>query len=107
MAKTRVDRQAHSFGDLTCVFLDVTGPSSYLADGQAIAIADLGFRYIHYASSGASDNGDQFTAISHLGNTGFPVTSVNLQWFVASTGSEVANAVDLSARTVRVMIIGR
>lgn len=107
MAVTRVDRQAHSFGDLTCAFYDITGPASYLADGQSVTIQDLGLRYIHFASSGGSDNGDQFTAVSHLGNTGFPVTSIKVAWFVNTTGAEVANAVDLSARTVRVMVIGR
>ncbi len=107
MAITRVERQAHSFGDLNAAFYDITGPASYAADGQSITAADLGLKYIHFASSGGSDDGAQFTATSHLGNAGFPVTTVKIAWFVVGTGAEVANGVDLSARTVRVLVIGR
>ena len=107
MAISKVERATHTFGDLSAAFYDITGPASYAADGQSVTAADLGLKYIHFASSGGSDNGDQFTAVSHLGNAGFPVTTVKIAWFVMSTGAEVANAVDLSARTVRVLVIGR
>lgn len=107
MAITRVDRVNHSFGDLQAIFYDITGPASYAADGQSVTVADLGLKYIHFASSGGSDNGDQFTATSHLGNAGFPVTAIKVAWFVVGTGAEVANGVDLSARTVRLLVIGR
>lgn len=106
MAITRVG-SAHALGDLQAAFYDITGPSSYLADGQSVTVADLGLKYIHFASSGGSDNGDQFTAVSHLGNAGFPVTTIKVAYFVNTTGAEVANAVDLSARTVRLFVVGR
>lgn len=105
MATTLVEKLVNVNGELREVYADVDGPASYLADGAVLTAAELGLRQIHHASAGASDNGDQFCAVAHL--TKGPVTSVLVQWYVNTTGAEVANAVNLSARFVRVRVTGR
>lgn len=105
MAIDIAEKLRNTAGVLQELYVDLDGPSSYLADGQSLTAADLGLRRILFASAGASDNGDQFCAVSHGSHSS--VTSVKVQWFVSSTGAEVANAVDLSGRFVRVRVIGR
>lgn len=104
MAATIVNKLSNTAGVLREVYVDLDGPSSYAADGQVLNAADVGFRQIFHASAGGSDNGDQFCAVGHA--TKGPVTSVKVAWFVMSTGAEVANGVDLSARFVRVRVVG-
>lgn len=105
MALDIVEKLRNPAGTLTELYVDVPGPAVYAADGQALTASDLGLRKILHASAGASDNGDQFCAVSHTSHSS--VTSVNVQWFVSSTGAEVANGVDLSGRFVRVRVVGR
>jgi len=104
MAVTVVDKLRNAVGSLTEVYVDLDGPASYLADGQELLASDLGLKWIHFASSGGSDNGDQFTAVGHAAKG--PVRSVKVAWFVSSTGAEVADEVDLSGRFVRVRVLG-
>lgn len=92
-------------GILKECYIDLDGPNPYAADGQTLNASDLGFKQIHHASAGGSDNGDQFCAVSHTAHG--PVPSVKVAWFVMSTGAEVANGVDLSGRFVRVRVVGR
>jgi hypothetical protein len=105
MALDIAEKLRNPVGTLTEVYVDVTGPASYLADGQTLLASDLGLRKILHASAGASDDGAQFCAVSHA--THSSVDSVKIQWFVVGTGAEVADAVDLSDRFVRVRVIGR
>jgi len=104
MAVTVVNKLQNTVGVLSEKYVDLDGPSSYAADGQTLNASDLGFKYILHASAGGSDNGDQFCAVGHASKG--PVTSVKVAWFVMSTGAEVANGVDLSARFTRVRVIG-
>lgn len=104
MAQTIVNKLKNPVGMLKEVYVDVDGPSSYVADGQTINASDLGFSYILHASAGGSDNGDQFCAVGHASKGA--VKSVKVAWFVMSTGAEVANGVDLSGRFVRVRVVG-
>lgn len=105
MAVTVVEKLRNPVGILQEFYVDVDGPSSYAADGQALSASDLGLKLIHFASAGGSDNGDQFCAVGHASKG--PVTTVKVAWFVNSTGAEVANGVDLSGRFVRVRVVGR
>ena len=105
MAIAIVEKLRNAVGSLTEVIIDLDGPSSYLADGQALNASDLGLRYILCAVAGGSDNGDQFCAVGHASKGS--VKSVKVAWFVNTTGAEVANGVDLSARFVRVRVVGR
>lgn len=105
MAITVVEKLIDAEGSLRKTIIDLDGPASYLADGQTLTATDFGFRQILWAGAGASDNGDQFCAVNHTPKG--TVKSVRVQWFVSSTGAEVADAVDLSARFVRVIVIGR
>lgn len=105
MAATIVDKLINTDGALKEIFVDLDGPSSYAADGQAVVASDLGLRWIYGVSAGGSDNGDQFCAAACASKG--PVTTFKVAWFVNTTGAEVANGVDLSARFVRVRIAGR
>lgn len=104
MAATIVGKLRNPAGALTELYVDLDGPSSYVADGQSLTAQDLGLRWIYHASAGGSDNGDQFCAVGHASKG--PVTSVKVAWFVMSTGAEVANGVDLSGRFTRVRVVG-
>lgn len=104
MAATIVSKLRNPAGTLTELYVDLDGPASYLADGQSLTAQDLGLRWILHASAGGSDNGDQFCAVGHAAKGA--VTSVKVAWFVSSTGAEVADEQDLSARFTRVRVVG-
>jgi len=92
----------------------LTGPTSYTTittgspptGGQTILASQFGMKYIESVSCSVSDDG-QYTAFwtpasaSHNG-----VTSGILGW-TSFGGSELGGATNLSARTVRVTVIGR
>ena len=105
MAVILVEKLVNPAGSLREVYVDLDGPASYAADGQTLNASDVGFKHILFASAGGSDNGDQFCAVGHASKG--TNTAVKVAWFVSSTGAEVANAVDLSARFVRVRVVGR
>lgn len=103
-------------GDSLWSITDITGPASYTqvttgtppTGGQLVTAADFGLQSIDWVGVMASDNGQySVAAIPAPFNLGNPLASVALQWSVAATGAQVAAAVNLSARTVRLLAIGR
>lgn len=106
MAITRVENLFNKVGELNQVFFDLDGPASYLAGGQTVNASDLGLRYIHHVVAGLSDNGAHHCSAGQS-TKGTATTAIKVAWLLNSTGVEVANAVDLSGRFVRVVIYGR
>lgn len=112
MATTKVENLSNPVGELIQVFADIDGLASYTAGGQVVNAQDVGLKQILFAVAGASDNAGHDIAVLHatkgtlVGAT--PAGgSVKLVWTVIGTGAEVAGAVNLSARFVRVGFWGR
>jgi hypothetical protein len=118
---TQVLSQSENFpkvpGDQPWSVVDVAGPSSYTAitpadpivtGGQQLAQSVFGLNTnIVFACSMGSDNGQYTVNVYHKTFVpGQPTTGgLVLQWIVAATGAEASG--DLSARTVRLLVIGR
>lgn len=99
------------FGNRPVSMLKHAGPASYArlvvgtppTGGDVIAAPAFGLKFINGCfCDGISDDGQYGVAVSNNPN----LLQVELRWFVLSTGTEVANAVNLSARTVRLFAIG-
>lgn len=96
---------------------DVTGPSSYTqislssgaapSGGQTVSARHFGLSALERVEAGRSDDG-MYQVIAYLTPFNKNGTSPGcvLQWIVASTGAQVAAAVNLSARTVRLYAQG-
>jgi hypothetical protein len=127
MASSKVlDGYPQSWGDKRVSVFYHTGPVLYVpvvvatpvTTGDPVTDVEAGLRYIEYLYGGVSDNGQyrveaipgggnpsQAQGAGQGGTVGAPQRTWRLRWFVVSTGVEAA-AVDLSARTVRLMAIG-
>lgn len=93
----------------------ITGPASYTqvtngtpaTGGQLVTAADFGLVSIESVfSQGMSDNGQYAVQAIHSPNPAYGTPSVRLRWLTAATGAEVAGAVNLSGRTVRLAAVG-
>jgi hypothetical protein len=104
MANTDVDAKLVAVGPYNEVMKDHDGPASYPTGGEVITAISLGLKQIFSVVASGSDNGAQFTCVRFATKKG--VTSFKLLWFVNTTGAEVANAVDLSARFCRLLVKG-
>lgn len=103
-----------SFGSKRAQVALVVGPASYTqvttgappTGGQIIRASDYGLKFIDMAWAAVSDDGQYevvltpATAIATAQQTWIAI------WKVAHTGAEATGATNLSARTVRVFLIG-
>lgn len=105
-------------GNLPWTVADIVGPTSYTqvvngtppTGGQAVSLSALGLPVsVIWAQTTGSDDGqyDCVVLMSPFNSLAGSLTGIILKWIVAATGAEVGAAVNLSARTVRVMAIGR
>lgn len=100
------------------IIVDHDGPASYnntgtgLTSGETINASDFGLGGIELiqADSISSDGVNTVypTIInqSTSGPQGNAVPTATLRWFVTATGAEVANAVNLSGKSIRLQIRG-
>ena len=80
-----------------------TGPASYATGGDAIAAVDVGLSDIRSLRLGiAADASNANPRLIRLNAAG-----TKIMWFVPNTGSEVANATDLSGFTAQISVEGR
>lgn len=103
-------------GDAPWSVVDVEGPASYAqivtgaiaTGGQLLTAGDFGLQSFDWVGAMGSDNG-QYSVVAFPApfNAGAPMASVRLQWNIAATGAQAAAAANLSARTVRLLAIGR
>lgn len=106
-------------GDKRASVIVVTGPNPYApivvatppTGGQLIQAAAFGLKAIDWVQSMGSDNG-QFDVVCYSANGnpvstfgGLPCTAIRIQWLIAATGVE-AGAVNLAARTVKILAVG-
>lgn len=110
--KAPVAGYAQNWGTKQVVVAEVAGPSSYLAGGQSIAATDLGWGGFDFLmASMLSYSGTYFARIQPNAIDAAPsaqkpaLTSVQMLWYVVATGSQVADAVDLSTEIIRIMAI--
>jgi hypothetical protein len=94
--------------------IEKTGPASYTqvttgsppTGGQSVTAAEFGMKSIDFIEACMSDDG-QFIAFASPAIAGVsPSATWVLLWMVSHTGLEVAGAVNLSARTIRLRAIG-
>jgi len=98
------------------VVFDHDGPASYnntgtpLTSGETINATDLGAGGIDYCETDSlSSDGLNYAYVMILsqstsGNWGNIVQSIVIRWFVVATGAEVANAVNLSTKSIRIRL---
>lgn len=106
---------AGGFGDRYVSVIDHPGPASYtqvttgpLAGGDVVTAAEFGLKsFSHVGVMGLSNDGvNEVLACPAVSSKG-EITTVTLEWFVAATRAQVAGAVNLTAKTVRLFAIGR
>lgn len=92
------------------IVVDIDGPASYnntgtyATSGQVLTAAELGVGGIDTILPSQSSNGLNEIAVSFTAKGGAQ-PSVAIHWIVTATGVEVANAVNLSATFIRVLVI--
>jgi hypothetical protein len=79
-------------------FVVYTGPATYVAGGDSLLPADVGFSNIDYVEAGLAWNGTAVRLVV------YDYTNQKLIWYVPNTGSEASG--DLSAFTLRIVIFG-
>lgn len=83
---------------------DYTGPSSYVQGGDTIDPHIFGFPNTILTLIGSADQTNAYIAVPRPLFNG--TTAWQLVWRTASTGAEVAAAVNLSTFTVRLSAVG-
>ena len=114
-----IDGFPQSWGAKVVGLARVTGPASYATytapstGGQDVqALGACGVKIIDFAIGGVSDSGlyraevVQIEASTVQGRS-LGASQMVLKWWVVATNAAVANAVDLSAETVSILVIGR
>lgn len=105
--------QPQSLGEVFLASRTLVGPASYNNTGVAATSgALLSATFFGLLSSikflepeDTSANGLNFVRAFRIGN-GVSANTVRVRWFVLATGVEVANAVNLSADSIRLLAIG-
>ena len=94
-----------TFGGLFWAPLDYSGPASYVQGGDSISPPSFGFNSTIWALVGSVDHTNTYRIEARPLNNG--VTQWQLVWIVMATGVEVADAVNLSTYTVRLVAHGQ
>lgn len=103
-----------SFGSKRAQIALLAGPASYTqvtvasppTGGQLLKATNYGLKFIDFAIGGVSDDGQYEVVLTPAGAGSISPGAWTAIWKVAHTGAEVTGATDLSARTVRVFLIG-
>lgn len=103
-----------SFGSKRAQIALLTGPASYTqvsvatppTGGQSLKATDFGLKFIDFAIGGVSDDGQYEVVLTPAGAGVISPGTWTAIWKVAHTGAEVTGTTNLSARTVRVFLIG-
>jgi hypothetical protein len=82
-----------------------TGPASYATGGDPVVPANVRMGKVFAIGGGIAAT---VAGTSYLLRLSGPASATQtIQWFVAATGAEVANAVDLSGATAQLEFIGQ
>ncbi len=96
--------QPSPIGELFMSMADILGPASYTTGGFAVSPQAFGLQSFKDAIGACTVSGTY--QVESRSISGPAATTIKLIWIVVSTGAEVANAVNLSAETVRIIGIG-
>ena len=98
--------QPQSLGEVFLAVQPISGPVSYAnPGGQVVSARAFGLLSARFVVAEDLDN--TFTYYVRVLQSGKGGTATfTLHWYVVATNAEVANAVNLSASSVRVMVIG-
>ncbi len=85
----------------------VTGPTSYTTGGVLVSAQLFGLLSTvrFWMPETLTKSGTYFVKVLRTG-TGVTASVALFKWYVQSSGAEVTNATNLSAETIRVMVIG-
>lgn len=108
-----LDGYEQLFGSKKAMVAELVGPASYLAGGQTVTAAQLGWGgFDHAVAQGFSLSGTFYGKVQLLPLDPTPseflgaAQSFKMVWYVTSTNAQVADAVDLSAEVMRFFAIG-
>lgn len=95
--------------------VNIVGPSSYTqistgsppTGGQVVKATDIGMQQIEFCFGGTSDDGQYGVEPILDGNPAGGASQMRLAWYVLNTGAQVSGATNLSARTMRLFVLGR
>lgn len=104
MANTGIKDARDTWGIRFAHTIDHDGPASYTTGGETIPASVFGFKFIAAVIAHGSDNSAHVCVPVFTGKGA--KTSFKLMWILTG-GLEVANAVNLSARFVRLTVYGR
>lgn len=82
----------------------IDGLASYTTGGQLVNASQFGLKFIEHMDVSGSDNAGHTCSARFTGKG--PQATAKIVWIVVGTGVEVANAVNLSARSIRVRVQG-
>lgn len=108
MADTYLPGFESVWGANKVMVMDHYGPASYATGGETWTLSGLNWGgVLMFNAMGEDFSGTYFMRIIPQNTpAGVPFTTVKIQWFVVSTGAEVANATNLSTFAVRSILIG-
>lgn len=113
MANKQLDGYMNQVGDKLEVIVDHDGPASYAnptpftANGEVINASDFGLGAFEVVDPMGLSSDQLNTVLCVVGDgSGKAATTCRIHWFVQSTGAEVANAVNLSGKSIRLQIRG-
>ena len=89
----------------TLLTVDHTGPSSYQTGGESISSSVVGIDVFFFVQAAAFSASGTYTLLVLYPTPGAS-TSFTLAWYVAATGVQVSNGVNLSAEHVRLIVGG-
>lgn len=113
MANKILDGYPTPISDKLELIADHDGPTSYLnptpftANGEIINASDFGLGGFETVDPMGLSSDQLNTVLAIVGDgSGRPATTCRLHWFVQVGGAEVANAVNLSTKSIRLQIRG-
>ena len=117
MANNPVQGFPDVWGKHSVTVVEHNGPASYVTGGETASLktpafggsTTVGTRGFAYVAGGADYSAtyrvDPVYSSANTPNAGIR-NAVTLKWTVIATGAEVANATNLSAFTVRLLVVG-
>jgi len=99
--------QPSPLGEYFAAARGLSGPASYTTGGVLVSATRFGLltKLALVLPETLTVSGTYFVKVLRTG-TGVGPATVIFQWFVQSTGLQVANATNLSAETIRTFVIG-
>ena len=106
MAVNRLPDEPSVAGNYRTCIAQVDGSSSYTTGGTRLYASDFGLQWIYGMVICSIDSTGTYFAAPLFTTTG-PLSSVLVMWLTAANMTQVNNATDLSASSLRIIVIGK